>query len=212
MKKNVKIGLGLLLFICVLALFSSINKNMEGLKNKSNNLKKRPKCIKPSSIDGNCGPVRKNKKGLSYKECPGYCEDPTNCYDDECEKYGLIIKKEKDGYSYDAISGPIKLSDIDTVSKSNLSNWSKKKNKKHKKHKKHLPKFDPYNFNNRHDHENDGMNTHAYTDESESHEATNIYGNHNHKHNSHKHNSHKHNSHSHNSHSHYDTDEDCDDY
>ena len=126
MNKNVKIGICLLLLVCGLIFMGAINKR-EGLESRSNSDENRPKCIKPSSLDGNCGPVRKNKKGLSYKACPGHCEDPTDCYDDDCEKYGLIIKESKNG-SYRVQSGPIDMSEIDTVSKSNISNWPVVKN------------------------------------------------------------------------------------
>ena len=124
MNKNTKIGVGLFMLICGAAVMGSLNR-MEGMENGNKN--KRSKCIKPSSLDGNCGQVMKNKKGLSYKACPGYCEDPEDCYDDDCEKYGLIIKEDKNG-NYKVASGPIDMSEIDTVSNSNISNWPVVKN------------------------------------------------------------------------------------
>ena len=124
MNKNTKIGVGLFMLICGVAVMGSLNR-MEGMENGDKN--KRSKCIKPSSLDGNCGQVMKNKKGLSYKACPGYCEDPEDCYDDDCEKYGLIIKEDKNG-NYKVASGPIDMSEIDTVSNSNISNWPVVKN------------------------------------------------------------------------------------
>ena len=159
MNKNVKISICLLLLLCGLIFMGAINKR-EGLESRSNSDENRPKCIKPSSLDGNCGPVRKNKKGLSYKACPGHCEDPMDCYDDDCEKYGLIIK-EKNG-SYHVQSGPIDMSKIDTVSKSNISNWPVVKNghahnhdnyrkNGHQRDDKHDKHYNHFDRNSHHD-------------------------------------------------------------
>jgi|SaaInlV_150m_DNA_4_1039716.scaffolds.fasta_scaffold04561_2 hypothetical protein len=171
MNKNVKIGICLLLLVCGLIFMGAINKR-EGLESRSNSDENRPKCIKPSSLDGNCGPVRKNKKGLSYKACHGHCDprDPMDCYDDNCEKYGLIIKESKNG-GHRVQSGPIDMSEIDTVTNSNISNWPVKKGNGHykpsrpskpsKKHKEkgsdspHEPYPRGHSHNNTHEHYHD---------------------------------------------------------
>ena len=151
MNKNTKISIGLFMFICGIAVMSSINKR-EGMENEDK--KRKQKCIKPTSLDSNCGQVMKNKKGLSYKACKSYCEDQEDCSDGECGKYGLIIKEDKKG-NYKVESGPIDISDIDTVSNVNISKWPVIKNDSENK---------PYPRGHAHNGDNNDKN-HYHTDD-----------------------------------------------